>query len=133
MPNHKTHDHAAYIAAPIIVYGLTYITTIPNAIAIGTGFLVANHYLSPDLDIDSIMNRRWGIFYFIWLPYKKAFHHRSIWTHSGPLSALVRFIYIGVWISPLFLWYIPPGSIFLAAYIAMALADTLHTVLDKTL
>lgn len=131
MPNYKVHDRAALIAAPIIVAVSTQFTTVSNAIAIGAGFLLANHYLSPDLDINSIMDRRWGILRFIWWPYKKLFHHRSFWTHSGPISATVRFIYLSVWLAPLFLYL--PWEIITAVYISMVLADSLHTALDKTL
>lgn len=133
MPTYKTHDRAALIAAPIIVLGVSQLTTLPNALALGAGFLVANYYLSPDLDIDSIMNKRWGILRFIWYPYKKIFHHRSFWTHSGPISATVRFIYLAVWLIPLLYFYVPPIAVILAFYIAMVLADSLHTILDKTL
>ncbi len=133
MPNYRTHDRAALIAAPVIIVGIAQITTIETAIGMGIAFLVANHYLSPDLDIDSIMNRRWGMLRVIWLPYRKVFRHRSFWTHSGPISATIRFIYLAVWLSPLLLLFPPPLFIILALYIAMILADTLHTTLDKLL
>jgi len=133
LPNYKTHDTAAYVAAPIIIFGASQLTTLQTAIGIGISFLLANRYLSPDLDIDSIMNRRWGILHFIWIPYKKMFHHRSFWTHSGPISATVRFIYLSLWVLPLLSLYTPPLSIVFVVWIAMVLADSLHTVLDKTL
>lgn len=131
MPGYRTHDKAALIAAPVITFATAQITTVPNAIAIGAAFLLANRYLSPDLDIDSIMNRRWGVFYFIWWPYKRIFHHRSFWTHSGPISATIRFIYLAVWLLPILYLILPPWQILVAMYIAMVLADTLHTILDK--
>lgn len=133
MPNYRTHDTAALVASPVVVFGASQLTNIPNALGLGIGFLLANRYLSPDLDIDSIMNRRWGIFYLIWYPYKKIFHHRSFWTHSGPISATIRFIYLAVWLLPILFVYIPPGDVILTIYISMVLADSLHTVLDKLL
>lgn len=133
MPNYKTHDRAALIAAPVIILGLAQITTTENAIGIGVGFLLANHYLSPDLDIDSIMNRRWGFLRWIWYPYKKMFHHRSFWTHSGPVSATLRFIYLSFWLLPFLYIFVPPLEIMAALWLSMVLADSLHTVLDKTL
>lgn len=133
MPSYRTHDRVAYITAPVIMLGAYQLTRIETAIGIGIGFLAANHYLSPDLDIDSIMNRRWGILRFIWYPYKKLFHHRSFWTHSGPISATVRFIYLSLWLLPLLYFYVPPIHIVFVAWVVMVLADTLHTVLDKLL
>lgn len=131
MPSYRTHDRVALIAAPVIITAVSFITSWSTAIAIGISFLIANHYLSPDLDIDSIMNRRWGLLRILWIPYKKLFHHRSFWTHSGPISATVRFIYLAVCISPILYFYVPPLSIIIVFYVAMVLADTLHTTLDK--
>lgn len=133
MPNYKIHDRAAIITAPVIIIGISQLTTLQSAIGIGISFLLANHYLSPDLDIDSIMNRRWGILRFIWTPYKKVFAHRSFWTHSGPISATIRFIYLSVWLLPLLYFYTPPLYIVFVVWIVMVLADSLHTLLDTTL
>jgi uncharacterized metal-binding protein len=133
LPSYKTHDMAALIAAPIIIGVSTQITTLPNALAIGAAFMLSNRYLSPDLDIDSIMNKRWGILRVIWIPYKKVFHHRSFWTHSGPISATVRFIYLSLWLSPFLVIFPPSLYVLLTIYIGMVLADTLHTTLDKLL
>jgi len=130
MPNYKTHDRVAHISAPFIMAVVWYVSTLPTALALGVSFFLANRYLSPDLDIDSIMRRRWGILYVVWIPYRKLFHHRSIWTHSGPLSATVRFIYLSIVVAPLFWWYFPPLDVLLIWYIAMILADTIHTLLD---
>ncbi len=131
MPGYRSHDRAAIITAPIIMFASAQFTTIQNAIGISIGFLVANYYLSPDLDIDSIMNRRWGALRFIWWPYKKMFHHRSFWTHSGPISATVRFLYLSFWLLPALYFFNPPMVIILWLWISMILADSLHTALDK--
>lgn len=130
MPGYKTHDRIAYIAAPVISIGVYYIT---DPIVTGTVtllFLLSNHYLSPDLDIDSIMHKRWGMLYFIWIPYKKVFHHRSFWTHSGPISAAVRFLYLLGWLAPILYFLHPPMLFYVFLYVAMALADIVHTTAD---
>lgn len=133
MPGYKTHDRAAIITAPLITLAATQIMSLESAVSIGIGFLVANHYLSPDLDIDSIMIKRWGILYFIWYPYKRTFSHRSFWTHSGPISATIRFVYFSFWLLPFLYLLSPPFYIMLLLWVVMVLADTLHTLLDKIL
>lgn len=130
MPGYRQHDTVALIAAPVLTFAVTQVTTVSNALAIGAAFLLVNRYLSPDLDIDSIMNRRWGMLYFIWYPYKKFFHHRSFWTHSGPVSATIRFMYLAAWLSPVLLFVHPPWLIIAGLYLLMVLVDIVHTLLD---
>jgi len=130
MPNYKTHDKVAHAVAPFITAVAWYVSSWQIAVTLLISFLLANRYLSPDLDIDSIMRRRWGILYIVWIPYRYAFHHRSIWTHSGPLSATIRFIYVSVLLVPLWLYYIPPWEILFIMYIGMVLADSVHSLLD---
>lgn len=136
MPNYKIHDTVAVIAAPVLLTTI-YLPTndIVLASTITGTFLFSNYYLSPDLDIDSIMNRRWGFMRFIWYPYKKLFSHRSLWTHSGPLSATIRAIYLSLWLVPPVILFnlIIPLHLTLCLYIGMILADTLHSLLDKLL
>lgn len=131
MPGYRTHDIAAYTAAPIIIVTSLYVIPPIYSLLLGAAFLVSNYYFSPDLDIDSIMNRRWGALQWLWWPYKRLFRHRSFWTHSGPFSATVRFLYIVLWLLPLFLIIPPPHYTFVViCYLAMILADMLHTALD---
>lgn len=139
MPSYKTHDLVAYTAAPIVTVAATTITTTEYALLFGVAFILANHYLSPDLDIDSIMNRRWKLLRFIWIPYKRMFHHRSFFTHSGPISATIRIVYFLLWFLP-FVFFIPYqylrlfvteySDFLLLLYLAIVAADTLHTGLD---
>jgi len=133
MPNYQTHDRIAYITTPVIA-AATYIgsdnATVAGVVAIS--FLIANHWLSPDLDIDSIMNHRWGWLYIIWFPYKKVLHHRSVWTHSGPLSATIRLLYLLMWILRVVFIFDINIPLFIPTflYIGMILADSLHSLLD---
>lgn len=46
-----------------------------------------------DLDIKSRPYNRWLLFKYIWLPYRKLFNHRSIWTHGIIIGTIVRIIY----------------------------------------
>lgn len=143
LPGYKTHDKAAYIAAPVIT-GVAYaVLPLPDTILLLVAFLAGNHWLSPDLDIDSIMSHRWGFLRVIWLPYKHIIHHRSLFSHSGPLSAAIRIIYLSVWIllplyvvfgsTALYLLFLQYWQLYAILYAGVALADTLHTTLDRLL
>jgi uncharacterized metal-binding protein len=139
MPNYKTHDLACYTIAPIIsVASLTQIS-LKESLLLCTGILLSNYYLSPDLDINSVMNKRWGILNFMWIPYKKLFSHRSFFTHSGPISATIRLIYLCIILAPLLFVVSYYDVVYyahiyqrelLVLYVACVVSDTLHTGLD---
>lgn len=52
--------------------------------------------LSPDLDLDSSIYRRWGPFRFLWWPYQKLLPHRSVFSHSFIVGPLIRLAYFFV-------------------------------------
>jgi uncharacterized metal-binding protein len=143
LPGYKTHDRAAYIAAPVLT-GVAYaVLPLPYTLLFSVAFLAGNHWLSPDLDIDSIMSHRWGFLRFIWFPYKRLIHHRSFLSHSGPLSAAIRIIYLSVLLSiplyvvfgsaMLYMLFLQYWQIYAILYLGVAAADTLHTALDHLL
>lgn len=139
MPNYQTHDKIAYIAvipiSAIMQYTLS--LSLQDTFIFAGGFIISNYWLSPDLDTNSIMIQRWSFLYWLWIPYRNVIKHRSLVSHSGPLSALIRISYIGV---PLILIgllvNIPLFSIALESHIFLlfllsaVLSDTLHTITD---
>ena len=103
MPGARTHD-AITIASGLALAPFTYIALQslnqpPEAVALDTLILVGAHLLSgimfsPDLDLDSAIDDRWGIFFWIWRPYMWLVPHRSRWlSHGLVVSALVRLFY----------------------------------------
>lgn len=136
MPNYRTHDTIALITAPVITLGAAIYTD--HALLFGAAFIIGNHMLSPDLDTDSIMRVRWGALYFLWHPYRRMFHHRSFLTHSGPISATIRIIYLLFVLLPLLLYIFYDVLYFiqthrhelLLCYVAICLSDMLHTGVD---
>jgi len=106
MPNARTHDTIALISGGVLVpttvlalHALypelsTTETAISTALLVGS-HLVCSYWLSPDLDLDSAIDNRWGLLYPIWLPYQWAVPHRHWFSHSG-ISALLRLLYLGV-------------------------------------
>ena len=61
-------------------------------------YLFGTFFLSPDLDIESSPYNRWGVFKFLWWPYKVIFKHRGLSHHPvfGPLTILINFALIFV-------------------------------------
>jgi uncharacterized metal-binding protein len=109
MPGHKAHDTIGLVAAlPIAAasfatlhYGLG--DTITDA-AIGAGIvagshLVATFWLSPDLDLDSAIDNRWGPLRPIWLPYMHLVPHRS-WVSHSVVGGVLRLAYLAsiIWL-----------------------------------
>ncbi len=103
MPGAKTHDAIALassvVIAPISYMALAVRGDTPIEAAAGAGLLIGAHligsfWLSPDLDIDSAIDNRWGPLFWIWRPYMWAVPHRHrIFSHSG-ISGLLRIAYL---------------------------------------
>lgn len=109
MPGHKTHDTIGLIASiPVagasfaaLHYGLG--DAMPDA-AVGAGIvagshLVATFWLSPDLDLDSAIDDRWGPLRPIWLPYMHLVPHRS-WISHSIFGGVLRLAYLAciIWL-----------------------------------
>lgn len=102
MPNAPTHDRIAVLTGvglvPLTAGSLLALGTDVERTAVDTALLVGTHlvcsyWLSPDLDIDSAIDNRWGPLRVLWLPYQKLTPHRHWFSHSG-ISALLRLLYL---------------------------------------
>src|SRR5918992_4573232 len=94
MPSGRTHDAITLIlAAPTFVaaWGLT--GSLALALLATAAMLFGGFMFGPDLDIQSRQYTRWGVFRFVWLPYKVAFRHRSRLSHGIVLGTLIRVLY----------------------------------------
>jgi uncharacterized metal-binding protein len=115
MPGARTHDLltvATGVALGPLTYGyLEGPMQFDHAAAMtGTLWLVGAHMVSgvlfsPDLDLDSSIDDRWGILYWIWRPYMRVLPHRHFWSHSLIFAPLLRLAYFYVVVSLLlFAW-----------------------------
>lgn len=141
MPNHKTHENIGLLSiVPIAATALYFGRSIQEitVLAIGTAF--STFYLSPDLDHDvgAASYRRWGILRFIWYPYKKIIPHRSWLSHSGPISATIRILYLYLLCLPFILYFSISAPIdnlqfrmlCVILWLSVVIADTIHVFLD---
>lgn len=55
--------------------------------------LLSGMLFSPDLDLDSAIDDRWGWFGWIWRPYTLLIPHRHFWSHGLILPPLLRLAY----------------------------------------
>src|SRR5262245_44001060 len=103
MPGARTHDLITIITG-VALAPLTYTVLIQSGVApdvalANTGVLVGAHMLSgimfsPDLDLDSRIDNRWGIFFWIWRPYMWFVPHRHrLLSHGLVISQLLRLLY----------------------------------------
>src|SRR5689334_609349 len=102
MPGAQTHD-AITVASGIALAPVSYVALLnlsqpPPVAAVNTLLLIGGHLLSgimfsPDLDLDSRIDNRWGIFFWIWRPYMWAVPHRNFWSHGLVLPPLLRLLY----------------------------------------
>ncbi|HWQ14895.1 MAG TPA: metal-binding protein, partial [Roseiflexaceae bacterium] len=100
MPGARTHDIITLISGAALVppaYAALAAAD-PAGAAGGVAWLVGAHLLSgimfsPDLDLDSAIDDRWGIFFWIWRPYMWLVPHRRFWSHSLVVAPLLRLLY----------------------------------------
>ncbi|HEX8472661.1 MAG TPA: metal-binding protein [Pyrinomonadaceae bacterium] len=94
MPSGKTHDAITLVltvptfAAAWGVTGDVLLATLATCAMLFGGFM-----FGPDLDIQSRQYTRWGVFRFLWWPYKTMFRHRSRWSHGIIFGTLIRVVY----------------------------------------
>lgn len=97
MPSGKVHDRITVAAAVLSVPVWWQFAPPPRDWTVGAmligAMLFSGLALSPDLDLDSSIYRRWGPFRFIWWPYQKVVKHRSWVSHSFLLGPLIRTVY----------------------------------------
>ena len=103
MPGAHTHDAITVVTgltlAPIAYPALVGMGVPNDAVMRGTAILVGAHLLSgimfsPDLDLDSAIDDRWGIFFWIWRPYMWLVPHRSrLFSHGLLIAPLLRLLY----------------------------------------
>lgn len=102
MPNTPVHDFLTIASGIVLapgIYGVLYEANVANQTAVVittlilTAHVVSGVLFSPDLDLDSRIHKRWGMFFYIWLPYKWIIPHRHFWSHGLVLPPLLRLGY----------------------------------------
>lgn len=122
MPSGKTHDAITFILAVptfLVAWGLT---NNPVLAGLATGMMLFGGLMfGPDLDIQSRQYTRWGVFRFLWWPYKVMFRHRSRWSHGIIFGTLIRVIYFA-----LVLALVVAGGVYLRATLTGGALPNLH-------
>ena len=137
MPGARAHDAITVVtglALAPIAYPVLAGMGIPQDAALrGTAVLVGAHLLSgimfsPDLDLDSAIDDRWGIFFWIWRPYMWLVPHRSrLLSHGLVIAPLLRLLYFYLMVVLLLI-----ASAWLLGRVDIALPD-LHVRLGDAL
>ncbi len=113
MPQARTHDILT-TATAIALVPATYLllknadqslsTACVGALLLPLAHLISGVFFSPDLDIDSAIDNRWGPLAWIWRPYMWAVPHRSRWLSHGLLiPPLLRLLYLILMLGLLFM------------------------------
>jgi len=128
MPGARTHDIITVVTGmalvPISFAVQARIGALPDAALRGSAILVGAHVLSgimfsPDLDLDSAIDDRWGIFFWIWRPYMWAVPHRSrLLSHGLVIAPLLRLLYFYLMVVLVLI-----ASAWLLARVGIALPD----------
>lgn len=94
MPSGRTHDLLTIvlaIPAAATVFAVT--RSLPQAAVFTAAFVFGGVMFGPDLDTRSKQYSRWGVFRFLWFPYRTFFKHRSRFSHGLILGTAIRVIY----------------------------------------
>jgi uncharacterized metal-binding protein len=94
MPSGKTHDAITMLlAAPTLVAAWAATGSVALACVVTAATVFGGLMFGPDLDIQSRQYARWGVFRFLWWPYRTIFRHRSRWSHGILFGTLIRVAY----------------------------------------
>ncbi len=135
MPGVRGHDLITIVTGVGMVlpsYRL-FIQYDPANAALDTTLLVGAHLLSgmlfsPDLDLDSAIDDRWGALRWIWWPYMSILPHRHFWSHGLVLAPLLRLAYFYLVVQGLFL-----GLAWLMAQLGIVLPNYHERLADAIL
>ena len=98
MPSGRTHDRITVWTLPLLAAGVLIATKSSRHALLAAGaYLFGGLMLSPDLDIHSRPYKRWGPLRWIWLPYRRAMHHRSMLSHGPIVGTVFRLLYLLSW------------------------------------
>ncbi len=113
MPSGKIHDRVTLWSLPWIVAVSLLVTRNGSlTLIIAGGFLFSGLMFGPDLDIHSIQFKRWGILSWLWLPYQKILHHRSLFSHGPVIGTTLRLIYLSSFFLLLAIFGVALGQLF---------------------
>ncbi len=107
MPSGKTHikiNWIVLILINVLILAFHQDISIKHCFLFNTIYILTSYFISPDLDIDSSVYKRWGLLKLIWWPYRELMKHRQT-SHSiiwGPVSML---LYLTMLIIPI-IWII---------------------------
>ncbi len=113
MPSGKTHDAITLLLAPptfAVAGGAT--GSLMLACVCVCAMLFGGFMFGPDLDIQSRQYTRWGVFRFLWWPYKVMFRHRSRWSHGILFGTLIRVVYFAAMLA-----LVAAAAIYLRAFL----------------
>ena len=97
MPSHEIHERINFIFLIPLIICIYYLNKLDlNLIIFLISYIFATFFLSPDLDINSRISKRWRILRILWWPYQKWFKHRKTSHHIifGPLSLIGYFAFL---------------------------------------
>lgn len=147
MPDGKTHIKINWIVLVLInvlIIGFQQDISIKHFFMFNIIYILTSYYISPDLDINSSVYKRWNILKVVWWPYREIMKHRQT-SHSfiwGPISILV-YLTIIILISTILLNeinFLPTIAfdaiycdIYIITIISIVLIVEIHIIADKLL
>lgn len=94
MPSGRTHDLLTIVLAiPAAAAAFAATQSLPGTAVFTAAFVFGGLMFGPDLDTRSKQYSRWGVFRFLWFPYRTFFKHRSRFSHGLILGTAIRVIY----------------------------------------
>ena len=91
MPSYQIHDKINIALLVLILPALIYLNVdFVTVFIFALSFTFGTFFLSPDLDINSKIFKRWKLLRIFWCPYKEIFSHRQLSHHPifGPISLI---------------------------------------------
>ena len=99
MASGRHHDQATLLGALPLGLVITVLLGRQAGLIASFAFIAGGLWLSPDLDTQCKALQRWGIFGFLWWPYRRFIPHRSIWSHGPIIGTALRMMVLTSWLT----------------------------------
>lgn len=98
MPSHSIHEKNNIAALIILIVFIAPRVEMWLTVYFTLAYLLATFYITPDLDVNSRIYRRWGILRGVWWPYRELMKHRGYSHHVvlGPALLIAYMLFIPV-------------------------------------
>lgn len=131
MPSHSVHEQINQaVLIGILLFFFNKNIEYNYVVVFSAVFIFSTYFITPDLDIDSKIYRRWWVLRIIWYPYMKIFNHGQV-SHNLLLGPVLLIVYTFIPLATImYVAKISIDTLFFIAILSLFIATELHIFAD---